>query len=88
MNKERCNQIIDEVYKNYLLKKGSEIGEYGVRPILLLQEEFINKCKSDNEFYEKWGLKIDERELSTQERKNVYDKSSYVKDIFPTDENG
>ena len=31
-------------------------------------EDFINKCKTDNEFSEKWGLKIEERELNTQER--------------------
>jgi hypothetical protein len=32
------------------------------------QEEFINKCKTDKEFSEKWGLKIKERELSLEER--------------------
>jgi hypothetical protein len=32
------------------------------------QEEFINKCKTDSEFSEKWGLKIEERELSLEER--------------------
>ena len=31
-------------------------------------EEFINKCKTDTEFSEKWGLKIEERELSDDER--------------------
>ena len=38
------------------------------------QEEFINKCKTDKEFSEKWGLKIEERELSLEERNNVYKK--------------
>jgi hypothetical protein len=39
-------------------------------PILerLTQEEFINKCKTDPEFSERWGLKIEERELSLEER--------------------
>jgi hypothetical protein len=32
------------------------------------QEEFINKCKTNPEFSEKWGLKIEERELSLEER--------------------
>jgi len=32
------------------------------------QEEFINKCKTDTEFSERWGLKIEERELSYEER--------------------
>jgi hypothetical protein len=35
---------------------------------LLSKEEFIDKCKTNKEFSEKWGLKIEERELSTQER--------------------
>ena len=32
------------------------------------QEEFINKIKTDKEFSEKWGLTIEERELSYKER--------------------
>jgi hypothetical protein len=32
------------------------------------KEEFINKCKTDTEFSEKWGLKIEQRELSNDER--------------------
>ena len=39
---------------------------YGFRPHT--PEEFINKCKTDEEFSEKWGLKIEERELSLFER--------------------
>ena len=31
-------------------------------------KDFINKCKTDPEFSEKWGLKIEERELSNDER--------------------
>jgi hypothetical protein len=38
------------------------------------QDEFINKCKTDTEFSEKWGLKIEERELSLEERQNLYFK--------------
>ena len=38
------------------------------------QEEFINKCKTDTEFSEKWGLQIEERELSLEERQNLYFK--------------
>ncbi len=52
---------------------------------MLSQEEFINKCKTDIEFSEKWGLKIEERELSLEERcgiqinRNDY-QSYYTKD--------
>ena len=35
-----------------------------------------------------YGFQVYTRELSSQERKDIYDKSSYAKDIFPTDENG
>jgi hypothetical protein len=37
----------------------------------LIKEEFINKCKTDSEFSQKWGLKIEERELSLEERFNI-----------------
>ena len=43
--------------------------QYGYRPHT--KEEFINKCKTDSEFSEKWGLKIEERELSLKERLNL-----------------
>ena len=32
------------------------------------QEQFVNKCKIDEKFSDKWGLKIEERELSLEER--------------------
>jgi hypothetical protein len=35
---------------------------------ILTQEEFIDKCKTDPEFSEKWGLKVEERELILEER--------------------
>ena len=35
---------------------------------ILTRGEFINKCKTDTEFSEKWGLKIEERELDMMER--------------------
>jgi hypothetical protein len=34
----------------------------------LTKEEFINKCKTDTEFSQRWGLKIEERELNLEER--------------------
>jgi hypothetical protein len=40
---------------------------------LYLKEEFINKCKTNPEFSEKWGLKIEERELSLEERGDIYE---------------
>jgi hypothetical protein len=37
--------------------------------------EFIDKCKTNPEFSEKWGLKIEERELSAKERWDWYRKN-------------
>ena len=63
MNKERYNQIIDEVYNNYVkISKPTLNGKY------LSQPEFIFWVKTNDKFSEKWGLKIEERELSDDER--------------------
>jgi hypothetical protein len=35
------------------------------------KEEFTNMCKTNSEFSKKWGLKIEERELSFEERMRV-----------------
>ena len=43
----------------------------------LTQEEFIDRCKTNPEFSEKWGLKIEERELSLEERQGILEK------VFP-----
>ena len=65
MNKE---QIIDEAYENYYEYMRDD------RQWELDKEEFINKCKTDPEFSEKWGLKIEERELSLEERQELQTK--------------
>jgi len=35
---------------------------------MLSQEQFINKCKTDSEFSNTWGLKIEERDMTWEER--------------------
>ena len=75
MNNERYNRIIDDAYKNFKnnfpMKKSNPPKDYiNSKGQLLTKEEFIDKCKTDNEFSEKWGLKIEERELSLEERNN------------------
>jgi len=62
MNKEQ-QELVGEAYKNYVNNRPSQFyGPY------YTQEEFINKCKTNTEFSEKWGLKIEERELTPKER--------------------
>ncbi len=79
-------ELIKEAYKNYLdqtifysdptwsmpvslidLSTGKET--IGVRQRTL--EEFINGCKTNKEFSEKWGITIEERNLSLEERINL-----------------
>ena len=84
MNREQ-QELLDDVYENYKsttlendMKKSaweltvqSMSGEKFI--FILSQEEFINKCKTDTEFSEKWGLKIEERELTTVRERKKYD---------------
>ena len=84
MNKE---QIIDEVYKNYSqeYEKDNSIGlcllvvrmdgrSTYIKPD---KEMFIELCMHDSELSEKWGLKIEERELSLEERYHLWFKNNY-----------
>jgi hypothetical protein len=79
MNNEKMNQMIDEAYENYTQTKiiKTDSGETHISPIGhyngMTKEQFINKCKTDSEFSEKWGLKIEERELFMEERWKMAD---------------
>jgi hypothetical protein len=87
MNKEQ-QELLDEVYEKYCkeviyhpeknwLDDGN--GEKTYRQ--LSQEEFINKCKTDTEFSEKWGLKIEERELSEDEGNEIRDMQYFKNNL-------
>lgn len=72
MNNERYNQIILDVYREHCLLQSKYLRNGGT------VQEFINKIKTDQSFSEKWGLKIEERELSLEERaKLLSDKLGY-----------
>jgi len=70
MSKEQ-QELLDEAYENYYNHMRDD------RQWELDKEEFINKCKTDTEFSEKWGLKIEERELSDEESIFHYEKELY-----------
>ena len=92
MSKERYNQIIDEVYENWKSRDQdfweeqvdgmftSELGEEVVDRIS--KECFINKCKTDSDFSEKWGLKIEERELRYEERIKLYEEKTNLSTTY------
>ena len=61
MNKE---QIINEVYNKYLTK-------YMGYDDVPSKELFLFEIKNNPEFSERWGLKIEERELSLEERRKL-----------------
>jgi hypothetical protein len=91
MNNERYNQIVDDAYEHFITKtKGLNLylainGElivvegpvYNATPRLLTQDEFINKCKTDPEFSQEWGLKIEEQKLTEERRYNIWFNNNY-----------
>ena len=89
MSKEQ-QEVLDEANNNYLNKcldkkwmKENVFFDGSSNHHLYLKEEFINKCKTDKEFSEKWGLKIEERDLSYEERKKLCKLSDRV---YPNNE--
>jgi hypothetical protein len=70
MSKERYNQIIKEAYEKY-----HQENKKVMYLTFLLEEEFIRKIKTDSEFSQKWGIQIEERELSVKERLFFINKS-------------
>jgi hypothetical protein len=94
MNKEQ-QELLDEVYENFIDKtKGLNLNleinrdiivvegpVYNATPRLLSKEEFINKIKTDEEFSGKWGLKIEERELTWDERHELAETKYQIDDV-------
>jgi hypothetical protein len=89
MNKEQQG-LLDEAYENYFnvfekewIKQYDPIlGNFNHEGRPITQEEFINKCKTDPEFSETWGLKIEERELSLEERVDYKKKRDGIARTF------
>ena len=94
MNKEQ-QELLDEAYKKYQTEMmfhpednwleeldGMNMSTGEIKKVYrqYAPVEFINKCKTDTEFSEKWGLKIEERELSLEERYTIAQKTSDMTD--------
>jgi len=90
ITKERYNQIIDESHKSYVNewtfeKYPNDGSVYSVEPIKVKEhskEQFVYRCKTDTEFSEKWGLKIEERLLKHIERKKLMDDYTDSRNMF------
>ena len=72
MNKEQ-QELLDGVYVYYCksFENQTLIEEYSFDTDPMTQFMFINKIKTNPEFSEKWGLTIEERELSLLERREI-----------------
>ena len=75
MSKE---QIIDEAYENYCksFDAQSEIESHSFDTDPMTKIMFVEKIKNLDWFSEKWGLKIEERELSAKERQGILERVS------------
>jgi hypothetical protein len=78
MNKEKYNEIIDKAYDFYQ-KEYEKDNSIGLSLLVATidgraayrkpdREMFIGLCAHSLEFSNRWGLKIEERELSLEER--------------------
>lgn len=63
-------QIILDVYREHCLEQVKYLRHGGTI------QEFINKIKTDTEFSEKWGLVIEERDLSLEKRLEIFEKEN------------
>ena len=85
MNKEQ-QEIIDEAYENYCKEYENGTHLIGTGLLWMAKETkgtFVYRSKTDPEFSEEWGLKIEERDLSFEERQErcpVWTKDSYGMD--------
>jgi hypothetical protein len=92
MNKEQ-QELLNDAYENYSkeYEKDNSIGM-----CLLVarldgkktyrkpdKEMFVGLCTSDKTFSEKWGLKIEERELSFEERHMLWDDEGKEANVSP-----
>ena len=81
MNKEQ-QELLDKSYENYVNNFEKEwiklydpmLGDFNHEGRPMTQKEFIDKCKTDTEFSERWGIKIEERQLSLEERMDLINK--------------
>ena len=91
MSKEQ-QELLDEVYKNYLNewtfeKYPNDGSVYNVDPIKVKEHtkpQFEYRCKTDDEFSEKWGLTIEEQKLNLDERAKLHPNPENFYDIHGT----
>ena len=81
MNKEQ-QELLDEVYENYWnshpdAEKTFQYEGHNIETRRMTKDEFVDMVKTDTEFAEKWGLKIEKRELSLEERHDIKEQYGF-----------
>jgi hypothetical protein len=86
MNKEQEGiiELVGQEYTKWFYDNA--VPSVSGKPILngegiLTRGGFINKCKTNPEFSEKWGLNIEERELDMMERWKIADLTPNMTEI-------
>ena len=79
MNNEQ-KELLDEAYENFEKQCIPGTGKK------MSKEEFIEFIKTNNEFSNHWGLKIEERELSLDGRVDIFLESYNGDDVFFNDD--
>ena len=79
MNKEQ-EELLDEVYDYYWnsnpdAEKTFQYEGHNIETRRMTKDEFVDMVKTDEEYGRRWGLKIKERELSSDERYNLLSES-------------
>ena len=84
MTDARYTVYIDKAYRNYVSTHENfewtddfckeNLKDYGDQWDVLTHEEFINKCQTDDDFANRWGCKIEIKELSDEERQDLYEE--------------
>jgi hypothetical protein len=86
MNKEQ-QELLDEVYENYWnshpdAEKTFQYEGHNIETRRMTKDEFVDMVKTDDEFAEKWGLKIEKRELSDDERSEIRDMQYFKNNLY------
>ena len=83
MSKERYNEIIDEVYQNYL-KTHKDETFIMLDEMDLSKKQFIDRAKNNYGFGFLFGITLNEHELSLEERVELYEtKTNTDTSFFP-----
>ena len=78
--KSDVGDLDDFIYDGLLIDGYDDKGKWFAR--IPTQEEFIYACKIYPKFSQKWGLKIEERELIGKERVILYEQKTNIDTSF------